>query len=462
MKHLALTILAFLSLMAEASAAAPTASFSISVQAESTTSFVAIPVQCVDVYTLANGNPACQPLFAADDSAGINGGPIADSNSAAWIAKQVDSNGDAVGLTDLQCATATQPGGSNFGKDFCQSMNYNLNGKASIATFAGGITYDVTCNNANYSCGHSWSGETLYMHGNARASNPNTDHHFDALNQPCDPNGGKSGSATNKPGYAISSGDRCEIDTWLTRPAAPAIAPSPAANGSTITVGGNGQCDEDAPLGATNCSGSTASNMPEGLDINPADLVAAVQASTAGNAHAVLPYAIMTAVNCTENNYEFPSSYFDGYETANGCPPNGFRYWSDITDAQVNATNWPVEKKAIMRTLHHYGGFIFDTTGGYGPGFSLQMIGGGGFLVAQSSDSDAVDPIAWLMDTANGGSGPHSISNDGGGSATGLDIDLSSLSPYSVVNDFKICKFMGTVGTVPTTLSAVPRTCGNI
>ena len=330
-------------------------------------------------------------------------------------------------------------------------MFYNPNGAASIAT-TGEIEYtSLVCNNANYSCGHSWTGENLFLTAADRGQNPNTDHHVAAQGEPCDPNG-KSQPA-NPPPYTIASGDRCELDFWLVRPTYPSVFPSPATNGSSFTYGGSGQCDMDALLGMYNSSGSSASNICIGTAINPADLVAAIQNNS------WLPYALNTAVNCTTNSYDFPASYYD--ESNAGCPPEGARWHSSITDSQVNATSWSPAMKAIMRTAYHYGGFITDTTGGYGNGFNIQMIGGSGFTQNQSSDTDATDPIRWLAD--NGGiGGVVSVSNDNGGSENGISIALSNIAPYSVANNILFCKYEGTVNHAYSTSEAVPKTCGNV
>jgi hypothetical protein len=432
-------------------AAAPQADLTVTVTAPGTTSFAPHAEQCVNAYTAAHGNPGCNALFDANDNP-VNGGPVASSSSSSWIAKQ---GSGTVDFTDLNCPAATNPGGAYYGLDPCQSMFYNANGASSIAT-TNMTYYNLTCNNAAYSCGHSWSGAKIYVPSGARAQNPNSDHHFSGQGNPCDPNG--KSSPVNPPSYTIAAGDRCEMDDWLAQPGYPTVVPSSNTAGTALTVEGEGQCDMDAVLGGYNASGSTASNQCEGLNMNPADLVTAVQTSS------YMPYALLTATVCTESNYIYPSTYFDGYETQNGCPPNGARFWSDITDAQVNATSWPPAKKAIWKTLHHYGGIIFDTTGGYGSGFSVQILGSSGFTVGNgSSDTDANDPIKWLYDTANGGSGLQSISNADGGSEQGLDVSLSLAgSSYSVANDVHFCTVTAGLNAVYSPGNTLPKTCGNV
>lgn len=415
--------------------------------------FASRPETCVDVYTAAQGNPACLPLYDANDNP-VNGGPVPDPSSSPWIAIQAQSSA-APSLSDVYAPTATQPGGTQYGQDAAQAMSYNPNGKASTST-TGEVQYaNLTCNNANYSCGHSFSTASLWTVSGFTGQNPTSDHHVDALNQPCDPNG--ISAPANKPEYTIAAGDRCELDTWLWQPLQPTAVPVAYVAGqtNTATVSGLGQCDEDAPLGFYDCSGSTSSNIPAGLIMNPADLANAINNNT------YLPYAILTAIIQTTGHYVFPSSYFDGYETATTPgPPNGARFWSDITDAQVAATSWPAAVKAIMRTYHHMGGFIFDTTGGYGGGFSPQMIGGSGFTVSQTTDTTANDPILWLASAANGGSGVQSISNNDAGQQQGLDIKLA-IAPYSVAANFHFCA-RPSYDTKVSTVAAVPKTCGNL
>lgn len=415
--------------------------------------FVSRPETCVDIYTAAQGNPACLPLYDANDNP-VNGGPVADPSSSPWIAIQAQPSA-APSLSDVYAPTATQPGGAQYGQDAAQSMSYNPNGKASTST-TGEVQYaNLTCNNANFSCGHSFSTASLWTVSGFTGQNPTSDHHVDALNQPCDPNG--TSAPANKPEYTIAAGDRCELDTWLWQPLQPTAVPVAYVAGqtNTATVSGVGQCDEDAGLGFYDCSGSTSSNMPAGLVMNPADLANAVANNT------YLPYAILTAIIQTTGHYVFPSSYFDGYETATTPgPPNGARFWSDVTDSQVAATSWPPAVKAIMRTYHHYGGIVFDTTGGYGGGFNPQMIGGSGFTVSQSSDTVTNDPILWLATPVNGGSGVQSISNNNAGQQQGLDIKLA-IAPYSVAANFHFCA-RPTYDTKFTTVASVPRTCGNV
>lgn len=415
--------------------------------------FVSRPETCVDIYTAAQGNPACLPLFDASDNP-VNGGPVADPSSSPWIAIQAQPSA-APSLSDVYAPTATQPGGAQYGQDAAQAMSYNPNGKASTST-TGEVKYaNLTCDNANYSCGHSFSTASLWTVSGFTGQNPTSDHHVDALNQPCDPNG--TSAPANKPEYTIAAGDRCELDTWLWQPLQPTAVPVAYVAGqtNTATVSGVGQCDEDAGLGFYDCSGSTSSNMPAGLVMNPADLANAVANNT------YLPYAILTAIIQTTGHYVFPSSYFDGYETATTPgPPNGIRFWSDVTDSQVAATSWSAAVKAIMRTYHHMGGFIFDTTGGYGGGFSPQMIGGSGFTVSQSSDTTTNDPILWLATPANGGSGVQSISNNDAGQQQGLDIKLA-IAPYTVAANFHFC-VRPPYDTKVTTVASLPKTCGNV
>jgi hypothetical protein len=114
-----------------------------------------------------------------------------------------------------------------------------------------------------------------------------------------------------------------------------------------------------------------------------------------------------------------------------------------------------------MKTLHHYGGIIFDTTGGYGNGFSIALLGASGFTVGNTTDTTANDPYMWIA--TYGGTGTTSISNDNGsGTETGINILLSNISPYSVPADFHFCKFEGTLNHGYAVGNTLPKTCGNI
>ena len=206
-------------------------------------------------------------------------------------------------------------------------------------------------------------------------------------------------------------------------------------------------------LGFYNASGVTASGVCLGTSMNWNDLEIAIQAGT------WLPYALDTAVACTAGNYTFPASYFDGYESGNTtCPPEGARYHSKITDAQVNATSWSAAKKVIMRTLYHYGGIITDTTGSFGNGFSIQSMATSAFTVGNSTDTDANDPVRWVAD--NGGAPIQSVNNFGIVESDAV-IDLSNISPYSVTANFAFCK-VSTTGVHYTPGNTLPKTCGNV
>ena len=61
-------------------AAAPTTTLNVTVNSASTTSFAPHAEQCVNAYTLANGNPFCVELVS---DSGTNNGTIDDSNSSA-------------------------------------------------------------------------------------------------------------------------------------------------------------------------------------------------------------------------------------------------------------------------------------------------------------------------------------------------------------------------------------------
>ena len=455
MIRLALTVIAFLSLMAGASAAAPTASFTITV---SSLAFEGKnPRLCIDVYTLANGNPFCKPIFNPDDTPVGGATPIPEPSSAAWFAgigAAKAGGAGTVGLTDESCSVDTAPGSTNYGKDSCQSTYYNPNGAGSIATT--GMTHfvNLTCNTSLGSCGHGWSGEALWAPSGARAQNPNSDHHLGAVGVPCD----SGRSAATFPGtYTIAAGDRCENAAWLVQPGYP--SPAPIAGATTFTDYGEGQADMDAVRGWYNTSGVTASQLPLSFDANPADIVTAVQNLHSGTGNSYLPYALVVAAFCTSGNAIMPSSYFD---VSNGaCPPNGARLYSKITDAQVKATSWDDVHKVLMMTAHHFGMVIDDTTGGYGNGLSIQLLGGSGFTNGASSDTDSTDPYRWLADNGGQALGQYQVGY-GGVTELSLDVPLSNMTPYTVASDFVFCHFAGTWNHVYAPNETLPNTCGSI
>ena len=142
-----------------------------------------------------------------------------------------------------------------------------------------------------------------------------------------------------------------------------------------------GACAYDGD--GTDCSGSTATGIATSLGaIDPRDVKRAEK-----NAHGTLPYAIATSALCASPTWVYPASFSDGANTdntpachdgtkPNGRPPEGTRYFLDMSDADVNATSNPPYAKVILRTLdrEHFGGTITDTNWAGAPGLSFAFL----------------------------------------------------------------------------------------
>ncbi len=81
----------------------------------------------------------------------------------------------------------------------------------------------------------------------------------------------------------------------------------------------------------------------------------------------------------------FPATYSDGSNTngSSACsghtysgarPPEGTRWFIDMSDADINATNNAPYVKALLRTMdrEHFGGIISDTNWSGAPGLTPQ------------------------------------------------------------------------------------------
>ncbi len=176
-----------------------------------------------------------------------------------------------------------------------------------------------------------------------------------------------------------------EIDFWG------ASMPSdvPDSPIDTLTAG---QCPYDGD--GTRCSGSTATNIATSLGAIDPHLLAAVEADP----HGSLPYAIATTLLCASPEWVFPADYSDGANTdgtpacrdhlaRNGRPPEGVRYFLDVSDAQIDATPNPAYAKAILRTLdrEHFGGTVTDTNWSGAPGPALQALRDGWAPIAREA-----------------------------------------------------------------------------
>jgi hypothetical protein len=149
--------------------------------------------------------------------------------------------------------------------------------------------------------------------------------------------------------------------------------------GSPFDVLAAGQCAYDGD--GSDCSGSTATNIASSLGtIDPA-IVRAVERDP----HGTLPYALATSLLCASAAWVYPASFSDGFNTdrtpacrdhlaPNARPPEGVRYFLDVSDAEIDATPNAAYDKVILRTLdrEHFGGTVTDTNWAGAPGPALQ------------------------------------------------------------------------------------------
>ncbi|MBD5634502.1 MAG: hypothetical protein IAI49_08500 [Candidatus Eremiobacteraeota bacterium] len=142
-----------------------------------------------------------------------------------------------------------------------------------------------------------------------------------------------------------------------------------------------GQCPYDGD--GTKCSGSTATDIATSLGTIDPQMILAGEADP----HGTLPYAIATALLCASAEWVYPADYSDGVNTdrtpacrdhlaRNGRPPEGVRYFLDVSDAEIDATANKPYDKFILRTLdrEHFGGTVTDTNWSGAPGPALQFL----------------------------------------------------------------------------------------
>lgn len=146
----------------------------------------------------------------------------------------------------------------------------------------------------------------------------------------------------------------------------------PGSPFDTLTAG---QCPYDGD--GTDCSGATATNIATSLGrIDPALLIAREH-----DPHGTLPYAIATVLLCAAPEWVYPATGSDGANTnatpachdhlgRDGRPPEGVRWFLDLSDAEIDATANAPYDKVILRTLdrEHYGGTVTDTNWAGAPG----------------------------------------------------------------------------------------------
>ncbi len=188
-----------------------------------------------------------------------------------------------------------------------------------------------------------------------------------------------------------------EYDFWL--------AQRPGAPGATMHVGGAGFCAWGTD--GTGCSDSTATNIATSLGGLDATLLANAESSPNGT----LPYALAVAALCADPSYVYPATSSDGANTdatpacaantsAGARPPEGTRWFLDLSDADIDATPYAPYVKVILRTLdrQHYGGLIVDSNWSGAPGLSVEYHRGNyAFAAAEASLAYGTDvslPIA--------------------------------------------------------------------
>jgi hypothetical protein len=142
-----------------------------------------------------------------------------------------------------------------------------------------------------------------------------------------------------------------------------------------------GQCPYDGDGSA--CSGSTATQIATSLGALDPALVLAAE----GDPHGSLPFALATSLLCASSAWVYPANFSDGANTdatpacrghlgRDGRPPEGVRYFLNVSDAEIDATSNLPYDKAILRTLdrEHFGGTVTDTNWQGAPGPALQFL----------------------------------------------------------------------------------------
>jgi hypothetical protein len=150
---------------------------------------------------------------------------------------------------------------------------------------------------------------------------------------------------------------------------------------SPLHVNAAGQCPYDGD--GTHCSGSTATGIATSLGaIDPAQVLA-----EEADPHGSLPYALATSLLCASPEWVYPADHSDGDNTdataacaghlgRNRRPPEGVRYFLDLSDDEIDATANKPYDKVILRTLdrEHFGGTVTDTNWPYARGPALQFL----------------------------------------------------------------------------------------
>ncbi len=291
-------------------------------------------------------NPMCARLPAA---------PSVSGSSALWASEQHQPGG-RTNFVDFQITLTPSP---NDAHDYSEPTY--------VLPAGSGIAHKLACGGFSWSawsCGSSHlSGATVRVPAGAYPEG-SSDHHLSI----------------------DDDANRREIDMWV------AGMPN-AVNGSVLTVGTAGQCSYDGD--GTGCSQSTATQIATSLGAIDPTLVAAAESDP----HGSLPYAISTTALCADHAFVYPAAASDGRNTdgyaacagrtyPGGRPPEGSRYFLDLSDAQIDATPNAAYVKVVLRTLdrEHYGGTITDTNWSGAPGLAFASMRGGWSAIAHAAN----------------------------------------------------------------------------
>lgn len=159
---------------------------------------------------------------------------------------------------------------------------------------------------------------------------------------------------------AVIEPDRWEYDFWQ-------VKDKPAGGGTlVVSHGGRTKIDGDG-------LGSDATAAEFGL---AAGLIRGDQLQTGK-----IDHALFVEVRCTSGQSVYPAA---PGTTGSICsdrtnaPPLGAHVWLAMSDVEIALLPVPAWKKTILRALHHYGGYVGDTTGG-NASWGLQTISGSSY-----------------------------------------------------------------------------------
>jgi hypothetical protein len=280
-----------------------------------------------------SSSPFCKPLPS---------NPAVSSSSAQWAALEFQSGRDFFG-GPIQSNTAN-PGADSH--DTSEPVEYVYPG---IKT----TSQTIECSKASYgpsSCEKSGlQGLVLDVPSNMQPEG-NQDHHFSF----------------------DSSTAGGEFDFWLSDPLGKA--------GAKLNVGTAGFCKWGGD--GTGCSNATATKILTSIgDLDPV-LIKSEENSTTST----MPYALSSTALCASATWVYPAVYSDGFDTdaTPACagntgtgrrPPEGTRWYLNVTDEQIDALNVPLYAKVILRTAdkQHYGGIIVNTQYPGAPGLSMNF-----------------------------------------------------------------------------------------